>query len=314
MPAADSSGVAFTSALSRLILLDGSGAMSWVAERPRLRDVAPRLTPDLVVAATEYGLAGFRRDVGAAAWSADIGERTNTPVLADGVLVASTWDGSLVGVDERTGALRWRSPLPGSALGPAATDGRLAVTTWVADDHGAAGAVAVEAATGAPRWQVSLPPGGVSAPGVNPATGQVVVVAGDVAAHGLDLATGVEVWRTDLEGAGSPEVPPLAVADGDVLVGHRLGGMVLLDSHGRPRWQVSSDGAAVRGGLAGPGPGGRFAFPLDDGRLLLAGPGAPSSVLDPPGRVSGVAMGPDGTLGVGTRDASDNGVTASSGW
>jgi outer membrane protein assembly factor BamB len=310
--------VAFTSALSRLILLDASGQTRWVAESRQLRDVAPRLTPELVVAATETGLQAFDRATGAPAWTADIGERANTPVLGAGVLVAPTWDGSIFGVDERAGTVRWRSALPGPAFGPAASDGTLAVTTWVADDHSAAGAVAVDVVSGATRWSVPLPTGGVSAPAVVAATpgapGVVVAVAGDVAAHGLDITTGAERWRTPLEGAGSPEVAPLAVPGGDVLVGHRLGGMALLDRRGAVRWQVSSDGAAVRGAPAGPGLAGQFALPLDDGRVLLAGPGAPTVSVDPPGRVSGVAAGPGGVLVVATREARVNGVTASTGW
>ncbi|MDQ6927241.1 MAG: PQQ-binding-like beta-propeller repeat protein [Actinomycetota bacterium] len=315
MPAADSSGVAFTSALSRLILLDTDGHVTWIAEKLHLRDVAPLLTPDLVVAATESGMAAFDRTTGAVAWSSDFGQRANTPVSAGDVLVTSTWDGSIVGLDETTGARKWQSALPGPAFGPAASEGGLAVTTWVADDHSQAGAVAVDAATGQQRWSVPLPTGGVSAPGIGSGEpARVVVVAGDVAAHALDLETGAELWRTGLEGAGSPEVRPLPVAGGDVLVAHRLGGMAILDSDGKIHWQVSSGGAAVRGAPAGPGPGGRFALPLDDGRLLLAGPGAPTTVLDPPGRVSGVAMGPAAVLVVGTREASVNGVNASSGW
>lgn len=315
MPAADAAGVAFTSALSRLILLDANGRTRWVAESSHLRDVAPRLTPALVVAATETGLKAFNRSSGAPAWSADVGERANAPVPGAGVLVASTWDGSIFGVDERTGTLRWRLPLPGPAFGPAASDGTMAVATWVADDHASAGAVAVDTATGEQRWAVPLPPGGVSAPAFGGSTPPVVaVVAGDLAAHGLDVASGAELWRAALEGAGSPEVAPLALAGGDVLVAHRLGGMALVEAGGALRWQVSSDGAAVRGAPAGPGPGGRYALPLDDGRLLLAGPGAPTATLDPPGRVSGVAAGPGGVVLVATREASVNGVTASTGW
>jgi outer membrane protein assembly factor BamB len=315
MPSADGEGVAFTSALSRLVLLDGGGHVRWTAHEAGLRDVAPRLMAQEVVAATQHGLAAFSRTTGALTWTADFGERVNTPVVAGASLVASTWDGSLVAVDSASGAVRWRSSLPGAALGPATTDGRVVVVTWVADDQSAAGAVAVEADTGRTRWTVPLAPGGVSAPAVSTVgKGVVVVAAGDLAAHGLDLETGKELWRTGLEGAGSPEVPPLALANGDVLVAHRLGGLALLSGAGAPRWAVGSDGASVRGGPVGPGPAGRFALPLDDGRLLLTGPGALASVLDPPGRISGVAVGPQAALLVGGREATQNALIASTGW
>ena len=128
-------------------------------------------------------------------------------------------------------------------------------------------------------------------------------------------AAGQPVWRVETEGAGSPEVPPLALADGRVLAVHRLGGMVGIDeADGRVRWQAKADAAAVRGGPAGPGPGGRCALPLDDGRLLLAGPDRPQEVLDPPGRVSGVAVAAGERLLVATRGAEVNALVALHGW
>jgi hypothetical protein len=143
-----------------------------------------------------------------------------------------------------------------------------------------------------------------------------VVVAGDLAAHALAADSGRERWRARLEGAGSPEVAPLDAGAGRVLAAHRLGGMVLLDVGGQALWQVSSDGAAVRGGPAGAGPRGRFALPLHDGRLLVAGPEDPGvgEVLDPPGRVSGAAVAPGGELLVALREAPENDLTALSGW
>jgi outer membrane protein assembly factor BamB len=209
--------------------------------------------------------------------------------------------------------------LPGPALAPAAADDATVVATWEAEHGAGAGAVGLDPASGRQRWAVALPEGGVSGPTLlsAPKGDQrlVVVVAGDIAAHALSAESGVERWRSPLEGAGSPEVVPLDAGDGAVLVGHRLGGLALLEAgDGRTRWTASSDGAAVRGGPAGPGPGGRFALPLDDGRVLLAGPGRPTDIVDPPGRVSGVAAGPGGLLLVATREATDNELTGSSGW
>jgi outer membrane protein assembly factor BamB len=351
MPAADGYEVAFTSALSRLILVGDDGRPRWVAEHRQLRDTAPRFAGDLLVAATESGLAAFDRATGATRWTAQLGERANTPT-AGPVLVASTWDDSMFGVDAGTGATLWRVALPGAALGPAGLGpGGVAVTTWASDDQTAAGAVAVEAVSGRQLWSVLLPAGGVSAPAVvalpGPAVAPtaakrahagaggaasptdaggsagagagdhvVVVVAGDVAAHGLALATGQERWATPLDGSGAPEVVPLPVGEGKVLAAHRLGGMALLSAaDGRVEWTAGGDAAAVRGAPAGPGPGGRFAFPLDDGRVLLAGPGRPTSLVRPPGRASGVTVaGPHQLLAVATREAPANALVAFSGW
>lgn len=317
MPGADGSASAVTFGHSHLVLLDPAGKPRWTVDSAELRDVAPRLTAGAVLAATEQGLVAFDRGSGAPRWSAAIGERTNAPAVDGTVAVVSTWEGSLVGVDLNTGSVLWRVPLPGPALGPAAVAGDVAVVSWEGDHASGAGVVAFDAMTGRQRWSTALPAGGISGPGVmtGAGAGVLVVVAGDSAAHALAADTGTERWRVDVGGAGSPEVVPLDAGGGRILVADRLGGMALLDgSDGRSRWAVTSDGAAVRGGPAGPGPGGMYALPLEDGRLVLAGPDRPEALFDPPGRVSGVAVGPGGTLLIGVREAPDNDLTASTGW
>ena len=317
MPAADGEGVVVTFGHSHVVLLDPAGRPRWKVDHPSVRDVAATLTRDAVLVPTEEGVLALHRATGAARWEARIGERANTPVVAGGRVVVSTWDGSLAAFDLAGGRVAWRTPLPGLALGPAAGDDGVVVTTWEAEHGAGAGATAVDPATGRQRWAVPLPEGGVSAPGLVTAAGErrAVVIAGDIAAHALALDSGAERWSTALEGAGSPEVVPVDAGGGAVLLGHRLGGLVLLDGvDGRVRWAASSDGAAVRGGPAGPGPGGTYALPLDDGRLLLAGPDRPVRLLDPPGRVSGVAAGPRGVLLVATRETTENDLTALAGW
>ena len=321
MPASDGDDVAATYGTIALVLLDGAdGSVRWEAKRADLRDVAPRLTSDVVLAAANDGVVAFERDTGRIRWDTKLGERANTPVVAEGKAVVSTWEGSLVALDLADGSVAWRFGLPGPALGPAATDGTAVVTTWEAESGRSAGAVAVEAADGRQRWAVALEPDGVSGPAIAGGGGRgsppvVVVVAGDIAAHGLDLGDGTERWHTDTEGAGSPEVPPLPLGDKDVLVAHRLGGLVLLDAGtGRSSWTTSSDGVAVRGGPAGVSADGPFAFPLDDGRVLVAAPAEESGYVGNGGRVSGVAVGPGGILVMGTREGVENGLIALSGW
>ena len=319
MPAADGDEVAATYGTRGLVLLDGTdGDVVWQTERLDLRDVAPRFAPGVVVAAADDGVVGFERASGVIRWDVRLGERANTPVVAGDRAVVSTWEGSLVALDLADGRVAWRVRLPGPALGPAATDGSAVVATWASGKE--AGAVAVEVEDGRPRWAAPLEGDAVSGPAIAGGGGAaepavVVVVAGDIAAHGLDLADGTERWRTDTEGAGSPEVPPLAVGDGEVLVAHRLGGLALLDAAtGRSRWTVSSDGVAVRGGPAGEAPDGPFAFPLDDGRVMVAAPDQETGYVGSGGRVSGVALGPGGILVMGTREGAVNGVLALSGW
>ncbi len=323
MPAVDDDGVSVTYGHLRVVLLDLDDSVQWEAERVGLRDVAPALTAELVVAATEQGLLAVDRATGRIRWDTQVGERANGPVIVGNRAVVSTWEGSLTAFDLADGHVAWRTALPGPAIGPAATDGSAVAVTWEEAHGQAAGAVVVDGADGRQRWSVPLEPGGVggpaiaairsgSGPGSDSASdsnsGSVVVaVAGDIAAHGLDLADGHERWRAATEGRGSPEVPPLALDDGEVLVAHRLAGLVLVDAGtGADRWMGTADGAAVRGGPAGPGPDGPFAFPIDDGRLFLVGPGLEPKRLDWPGRVSGVAMTSDGLLLVATREARAN--------
>lgn len=313
MPAADGREVALTSTRSRVTLLDGGGKERWSVEHPSVREVAPTLTADAVLVPTETGLVAFDRAGGRRRWEAAVGERVNTPVVAGARVVATTWEGSLVAVDLADGRAAWRVPLGGESFGPAAVAGPATVVATF-DSGRAAGAVAVDVATGRARWTVPLPPNGVSAPAISGDT--VVVVAGDISAHGLAVADGAPRWRQRLKGSGSPEVPPLPLDDGTVLVAHRQGGVALLDAAGgEPRWEASApDSAAVRGGPVGPGPNGWFALPLDDGQVLLAGPDREPDVRDPPGFVPGVAAGPGGVLLVARSQGADNGLDALRGW
>ena len=312
MPASDGHSVAFTYGHLGLVLLEGEGREAWRALRPGLRPTAPLLTPTLVAAATEDGVVAYRRADGHERWHAALGERANSPVEISGVMVVTTWEGSVIGLDLEDGAVLWRISLGGVALAPPVGEGFTAVATWEAEGGEAAGILAVDSRTGARQWDRPLAPGGVSGPGAG--SGRVVVIAGDRAVRALALDDGRPLWHVRTEDSGSAEVPPLTTGgDGGVVAAHRLGGLVRVDAAGAVGWSASSDGAAVRGGPAGPGRRGRYALPLDDGRLLLGGPHG-SEVLDPPGLVSGVALGPGGALLVATAGRDRNHLYAISGW
>lgn len=313
MPGADDREVAFTWGHEHLVLLDADGRVRWDVVRLGLRDVAPRLTADLVLAATDDGLAAFRRADGSKAWDSVLAARANTPVVVGRVAVTSTWEGQLVGLGLADGRVAWKAPLPGGSVAPPASNGGTVAVTWQREDRSAAGALAVDGATGRPQWVVPVEPGGVGGPAITP-DGAMVFVGGDLFAHALSLADGKERWRTELRGAGSPEVPPVAVGASAVLVAHRLGGLDLLDTtSGRRLWQLATDGIAVRGGPV-VGPEGSFAFPLDDGRLVLAGPHRETETRQAPNRLSGVVAGPRRLLVAATRGHTVNTVTATENW
>ena len=304
MPAADSRGVVASYAKTWLVALDPQGRPQWEARDDDLRDVAPLLVDDVVVAATENGLTAFDRADGRSRWRIDLDDRSNTPVLADAsTIVTTTWDGRLIGVDLASGGMRWEVPLPDLVFGAPAAAAGIAIATW------SGGVAAVDAATGRPRWQVDLPEGGTSSPAV--AGDVVVVIAGDAAAHAYDVATGRRRWRTEVGAEGSEEVPPVAAPDG-VVVADRLGTVAMLSAAtGARTWRADGEGAAVRGGPAvvAQAKGIFVALPVDDGRLLLAGRSR-HEVIDPAGRVSGVAATGDGLIVVATREATTNGIEA----
>ena len=269
MPAADDEGVAATYGHLRVVLLDLDGSPQWELERQGLRDVAPALTADLVVAATEEGVLAVDRASGRLRWDTPVGERANSPVIARGMAVVSTWEGSLTAFDLADGHVVWRTALPGPALGPAATDGTAVAVTWESA-HGEAGrggggrgAPTVASDGRSPSNRAAWAGAAIAAVPDDEDMAVVVAVAGDIGAHGLDLADGTERWRAEAEGKGSPEVPSLPLAaDGQVLVAHRLAGLMLLDADtGAERWIGSANRrrrgpgrARRRRGRRGPSP------------------------------------------------------------
>ncbi|MDQ4067983.1 MAG: PQQ-binding-like beta-propeller repeat protein, partial [Actinomycetota bacterium] len=168
MPTADDRQVAFTYGHQYLVVLDEKGRERWQAARLGLRDVAPRLAGDLVLAATEEGVAAFRRADGSPAWDTRLPARANTPVVVAGRAVTSTWEGQLVGLDLADGRVAWRTALPGGAIAPPVADGSTVVVAWQREDQRAAGVLAVEAATARTRWTAPVEPGGVGGPTATP--------------------------------------------------------------------------------------------------------------------------------------------------
>jgi outer membrane protein assembly factor BamB len=307
MPAADEHGTATVLDHEAVVLLDEGGRRIWQVEPgPRLYDAAPLMDGDQIVVATDAGLAALDRATGTTRWLTDLGDRGSTAVAVGDRLVSTTWSRRLAAVDRASGAAAWALDLPGQVYDPPAGGGGLAIASW--DDGAAAGVVAVDVATGELRWAAAVPGGGVSGAGV--VGDSVIVVAGDAAAHALDLASGAPRWRAPLPGPGAPEVPPAAVGAGAVAVADRDGDLAVLDSaSGEMTWSVTGVGAAERGGpLALRGD--VVALPVDDGRFVVARAGRVVALVDPPGRVMGLARTAPDQLVLATRESVDNMVGA----
>lgn len=325
-PAADPAGIAFTYGHIGVVLLDAAGHEQWRTTEHFVLDIAPALTPDLVLVALDEGIAALDRSTGATRWVGAVGDRPTAPAVAGSTAAATTWEGDLVGFDLRTGRRRWRHPLGAPALGPAAAVPGPAPAIVATADGGAFGAarvVVVDAATGRRRWGAALPSGGVSGPAVVGVPGGqlVVVVAGDGAAHAFDAATGAPRWRTPVGSAGSPEVAPVRGGERLVVAG-RLGDLALVDpATGEVEHRQRVDGLVLRAGPAVDPLGRWVALPLDDGRLFVAVAGAPGSLMGSPGRISGVAAlpapgdrGGGALLLVAGREAEQNALAALGGF
>jgi outer membrane protein assembly factor BamB len=147
-----------------------------------------------------------------------------SPVIADHTAFVANGIDEVFAVDVVTGFLRWHAaldPIQGFAWGnatvgaPAYAHGMLVVPTLYDD------VVALDAATGAVRWRHASQPGllrtthyrgkGRAGYEAQPViTGDIVWVAGtDGRIAALELATGAELWHTDL---GVPVLGGLAVS------------------------------------------------------------------------------------------------------
>jgi len=288
-PSGDGDDVVATYGHSVLVLVR-HGALAWQTTLIGLRDVAPAIEPDRIVAATDDGVAAVARADGHLLWERSVGDRASAPVVHRGHTIVTTWDGRLVDIDH------WTLPLPGPALGPPAAAAGVVVAAWDT------GVVAADVATGVVLWRHSFAGDGTSAPAAR--RGLAVVVGGDRRAHAFDLRSGRERWSIATAGAGSPEAPP-AFGPAGIALADRLGHVTVVDRRGRRRWSASGAGAVVRGGPAWAGAA--VVLPLDDGRLFVAARRG-HRTLDPPGRISGVTSGPADGVVFATREAATNGL------
>jgi len=130
------------------------------------------------------------------------------PAVVDGtVYVGGEW---LYALDARTGEKRWQKPL-GRAAAPAVSDGIVVVHRDAPREE----FVGLDASTGEVQWRVDIGGTVYSWPTVADGTVYTGGTEGETHhVHAIDIETGTEEWRVEVDRIGPP-----AVVDGTVYVG-----------------------------------------------------------------------------------------------
>ena len=184
-----------------------------------------------------------------------------TPVLSpSGAVVFIQSNGTLSAHSVLTGRLLWQSSIAAAAAGPyhlAATDTRLYVLTTAVSVTQSAASCALNAASGAVLWCVSLAAGTaapvtvIHAPTLGPAGGTLFLAAGSVI-YALSGDTGAVIWSSPLlAAAGVRTAAPLVLSQPDGAVSgavYALGSDCVLralhTATGTQLWQLTVDAPA----------------------------------------------------------------------
>lgn len=264
-----------------LLALDlRTGAVRWAVDGDVFVG-SPAIAGSMVVTQTEDGtLAAFDLDDGQPVWRADLEIRLNSsPLVMDGMVVAASDDGVIHAVEAVSGNLAWSVPLgAGQDRAVAGADGRVYAgsagalvaldistgtrlwthesdaasfatpavrdgTVYASGGFGSSSVVfAIDAATGAERWQFEPPDGiGVRTASVDAAS---VYVASTDRIYALDRARGTTRWARDL----ARQTRAAIGIDGDTLFVVSQTRLHALDaSSGADRWDLIVGGLVDSG-------------------------------------------------------------------
>jgi outer membrane protein assembly factor BamB len=178
-----------------------------------------------------------------------------SPTVVEGTVYQCSLDQQLYAIDAGTGEETWRASVgPGRNLRatPAASDGTVYVGTMdISDEDRPARLVALDAASGAEQWTVTVPSDseGKWAWTTTPviADDTVFIGAHDRRLRALDAATGEEQWAVESDHV--PFVDPLTVADGTLYAPGD--GIAAYDPDtGEETWTVDKEQVPSRGLIA----------------------------------------------------------------
>lgn len=110
------------------------------------------------------------------------------PVVHEGLVYVSSFDGTLYALDIRSGKLRWKSVVGGSLVAaPTVSDSALVVGST------SGAVVCLRRTDGRPIWKTTLPPPIFATAGIY--DDMVCIAAGDGKVYGLSLQDGSRVWE-----------------------------------------------------------------------------------------------------------------------
>jgi outer membrane protein assembly factor BamB len=275
----------------RVVAVDsGSGDVTWEAERAPGPTGSPAVEGGVVVHAsgddTASAVVARSLDDGREVWRAFPGSPVRAAIVIEGQhAYVTTLDGTVLALRLRDGQEVWRRPLGGtSRAAPAVAGGLvLAVVLQRSADTGLSTTVlvALDASTGEEEWRFATDPASASATPPAVSGDLAVFGGGDSEFHGIDMATGDELWSSPSEAAAILQPP--AFSGSQVPAG--VGDPILLDlahvqrlaaATGEQRWSfrvidgLLRSGATVVGGyvLVGDLSGGLSAIDSGSGVLV----------------------------------------------
>ena len=265
-PAIDDSLAFFASMAHQVIALDRrTGSHRWASVQA-LSGFAPGeelLVVNDLVLFPDYDVYAFDRRTGALKWRFRDSTTTGAGYFRLSTDSTRVYAGSASGyayaIDASTGIRRWRTRIATDTFytkvrNPVVNAGLVVVTYGRGPGVGTGGVAALDAVTGAVRWQRELPPEGAGQPsgGMGSAVfyGSLVIASsGDGRIYGLDRATGSIVWTTPRAPWMGPIVGDIRhlVLCGDIVAASSTDQSITgLDAAtGSLRWQVNPERGSI---------------------------------------------------------------------
>ncbi|MFN2148611.1 MAG: PQQ-binding-like beta-propeller repeat protein [Anaerolineales bacterium] len=162
----------------------------------------------IYLAALDHHIYAINPQSGAVVWSVDLGSAvSDTPTLADGLLLCGTFEGILYALDVEDGAIAWTFEASDAIWGNPATDGGNA---YFADVAGVAYSLSI--ADGSLNWKRDLPGPASATPAI---VGDRVFFASEASAvSAFKLENGDPAWPASATLAGRLLADPIVTPEG----------------------------------------------------------------------------------------------------